>query len=112
MSKHLNQTSDLPMFQPPLDAEFNGSGYDTKDHARLKGQILRIQTAMMDGAWRTLGEIEAMTGDPQASISAQLRHLRKRKFGDHVVDKRRRDDGGLWEYRLSPPLVSSPPEGI
>ena len=109
MSKTLNQTSDLPMFQPPPDAEFNGSGYDhTKDHTRLQGQILRVHTTMRDGVWRTLGEIEALTGDPQASISAQLRHLRKKKFGKHQIDKRRRDEGGLWEYRLSAPAKSSP----
>lgn len=113
MSRTHNQTGGLPMFQPPPDAEFNGSGYDhTLDHTRLRGQIQRVHTAMRDGEWRTLGEIEARTGDPQASISAQLRHLRKKKFGDHQVDKRRRGDGGLWEYRLSAPVQSSPPLGI
>ena len=43
-----------------------------------------------------------MTDDPHASISAQLRHLRKEKFGSYNIEKRPRGDrsNGLWEYRL------------
>ena len=57
---------------------------------------------MIDGFWRTLREIENHTGDPQSSISAQLRHLRKKRFGGYTVEKRRRGEGakGLWEYKL------------
>lgn len=93
--------------QVVLGPHFNGPDYDPDlDHARLTGQIARIFTLMGDHAWRTLGEIEAETGDPQASISAQLRHLRKRRFGAFVIEKRRRgaDDTGLFEYRLLPPV--------
>ena len=77
-------------------------GSSQKDTARLTGQIKRIYNLMKDRQWRTLGEIEAETGDPQASISAQLRHLRKKRFGGHDVDKNLRNDMGLWEYRLIP----------
>ena len=59
------------------------------DCARLEGQTLRIYRLMIDGTWRTLEEIQRATGDPQASISAQLRHLRKGRFGAHIVDKQR-----------------------
>jgi DNA-binding transcriptional regulator GbsR (MarR family) len=57
---------------------------------------------MRDGRWRTLDEIARSTGDPHASISAQLRHLRKARFGEHTVDKRARGDRrqGLFEYRV------------
>ena len=68
------------------------------DCARLEGQTLRIYRLMIDGIWRTLEEIQRATGDPQASISAQLRHLRKGRFGGNIVDKQRR--GNQWEYRL------------
>ena len=68
------------------------------DCARLEGQTLRIYRLMIDGTWRTLEEIQRATGDPQASISAQLRHLRKPRFGGNIVDKQRR--GNQWEYRL------------
>lgn len=70
------------------------------DCARLEGQTRRIFDLMKDGTYRTLAEIENLTGYPQASISAQLRHLRKLRFGGNQVDKRRRDNGGQWEYQL------------
>jgi len=82
---------------------FNGPVYSpTFDHARLTGQLLRVFRTMSDSAYRTLGEISNLTGDPQASVSAQLRHLRKARFGGHTVYKRPRGnrEWGLWEYRL------------
>jgi hypothetical protein len=93
---------------PPL--KFDGAVYDaTLDRDRLTGQILRVYQLMRDGAWRTLGEMEAATGDPPASISAQLRNLRKPRFGSHVVEKRRRGDpkAGLWEYRMPGRVVQA-----
>ena len=92
-----------PTYVPPA-APFNGSDYEHKfDYERLRGQILRVFDLMKDGRWRTLAEIEAATGDPAASISAQLRHLRKDKFGSHTVDKQARGarETGLYEYRLT-----------
>lgn len=83
--------------------DFDGPEYvPAFDKARLTGQILRVYNLMIDGHWRTLDEIAQATRDPHASISAQLRHLRKAKFGSHTVDKRPRGDRsrGLWEYRL------------
>lgn len=82
---------------------FNGSDYEPEDDdKRLSGQINRIFNLMKDGVWRTLEEIEKTTDDPQASISAQLRHLRKQRFGEHTVNKQRRGDrkNGLFEYQL------------
>jgi hypothetical protein len=89
---------------------FNGDSYEPLlDEIRLTKQSLRIFRLMVDGEWRTLSEINEETqseqnpkGDPPASVSAQLRHFRKKRFGSHLVDKRRRGDdtGGLWEYRL------------
>lgn len=92
----------LNIFQTP---RFNGSDYVPKyDDKRLTGQIERVYNVMKDGAWRTLSEIEQLTGDPQASISAQLRHLRKARFGSHTIDKRPRGERerGLFEYKLTP----------
>jgi hypothetical protein len=90
---------------------FNGPDYKPEaDHSRLTKQIRRIFDCMRDGEWRTLGEIEAQTGDPQASISAQLRHLRKRRFGSFIVEKQRRGEEayGLYEYRVLPPSENNP----
>ena len=84
-------------------ARFDGPEYKPMhDQARLTGQIKRGYSCMADGKWRTLDEISKATSDPHASISAQLRHLRKPRFGSHVVEKRPRGDRshGLWEYRV------------
>lgn len=59
--------------------------------------------------WLTLEELAKLTKYPPASISAQLRHLRKPRHGSFVVEKRRREadevarqvlGGPVWEYRL------------
>jgi hypothetical protein len=84
---------------------FDGPEYIHKlDSPRLTGQILRIYKLMQDEKWRTLQEIADTTGDPPASVSAQLRHLRKERFGKHTVNKRRRGNRkrGLFEYQLIP----------
>ena len=83
---------------------FNGPAYEPAlDHARLTLQLDRIKRLMLDGVWRAYHEISAITGDPEGSIGAQLRHLRKKRFGSYIVTKRRRGTAkqGLWEYRLS-----------
>lgn len=82
---------------------FDGGTYDPAlDAERLGAQALRVWAVMADGEWRTLAEIEALCGDPQASISARLRDFRKPTFGAHVLERRRRGDGrrGLFEYRV------------
>jgi hypothetical protein len=87
----------------PRPPRFDGVVYDPAfDDDRLRKQLGRVWACMRDGRWRTLAEIEAVTGDPQASISAQLRHLRKPRFGEYTIDKRPRGDRaqGLFEYRL------------
>ncbi len=80
--------------------DFDGATYERAlDHARLGEQLLRVGRVMADGNWHTLRELSDRTGDPEASISARLRDLRKRKFGGHTVEHERLDRG-LWRYRL------------
>ena len=67
---------------------------------RLTGQILDVFECMKDGQARTLNEIKHETGHPPASISAQLRHLRKLRFGGFVVEKEHVGDG-LYVYWIS-----------
>lgn len=87
---------------PSPEKAFNGPAYvPAEDHARLRGQLLRIFNYMKDGTKRTLDEIESATGDPQASISAQLRHLRKKKYGSHQMIRTKAPQGhGLCLYQV------------
>lgn len=79
---------------------FDGPDYSpVDDNVRLTSQIERVYDLMRDGQWRTLDDIHYFTGDPHASISAQLRHLRKQRWGGHAVEKRNAGNG-LFMYRL------------
>lgn len=87
------------------------------DARRLRSQREVIRDVMLSAAdcntWLTLDELRALTRYGEASISAQLRHLRKTENGGYDVAKRHRDgaasahpgtDGRgefLWEYRMS-----------
>ena len=85
---------------------FNGSDYMPKrDNERLKGQIKRIHALMIDGLPRTLSQIASVTGDPEASVSAQLRTLKKERFGGYRLEKDYTCNG-LFAYRLLPPIPS------
>lgn len=85
---------------------YNGPEYEPdRDNERLDNQLMRVKTVMRDKSWRTLREISSITGDPESSISAQLRHLRKPKHGSHTVNRRSRK-GNLFEYQL---VLNYPP---
>lgn len=79
------------------------TGWDDElDGLRIGKQMDRIFGVMMDGEWRSLSIIAEITGDPEASISADLRSFRKTRYGGHTVNKRRRGNParGWWEYQL------------
>jgi len=88
------------------------------DGRRLRSQREIIRDVMVSAAdcetWLTLCELRALTRYGEASISAQLRHLRKTENGGYDVVKRHRDGGRfggragvdgrgevVWEYRMS-----------
>ena len=80
--------------------EFSGVTYEaSRDHDRLNAQLGRVRMLMMDGISRTLGEIAEATGDPESSVSARLRDLRKPKFGGLTVNRSYVGDG-LWSYQV------------
>lgn len=86
--------------------KFSGPAYDhERDSERLSQQHLRVRELMLDGKWRTLDQISEATGDPPASVSAQLRHLRKERFGGYLVEKRY-ISRGLFEYRVLPGFLA------
>jgi hypothetical protein len=80
---------------------FSGATYNhARDYGRLGAQMLRVFNVMRDGEWRTLADIATATGDPQASVSARLRDLRKERFGGATVERKYRGRG-LFAYRLA-----------
>jgi|GEM_PF-5838863 len=96
--------------EPNYGPDFDGSDYShALDHGRLTGQLRDVYEAMKDGEWRTLPEIRALTGLAfDASVSKHLRHLRYEKFGAYLVEKRRVDEHGLWEYRVGAKGAGTP----
>lgn len=87
-----------------MNTHFDGATFDaTLDLSRLNAQMRRVYGVMQDGEWLSLREISQKTGDPEASISARLRDLRKERFGGFNVERRRLSHG-LNQYRLSPPM--------
>ena len=80
---------------------FNGSDYDHgRDAPRLTDQMNRVFNVLSDKRWHTLEEIAAITGDPTPSVSAQIRHLRKARFGGWDIQKIHQH-GGLFSYRFT-----------
>jgi len=75
------------------------------DGSRIKRQheVIRDFLLLYWMHWFTLKYLSRMFGYPEDSVSAQLRHLRKPKFGSYIVEKRRRAGEGTWEYRVLPP---------
>lgn len=96
-----------------------------EDSRQYESQLAAIRKlmrrAVVRGAWLTLSEIAKATEFGEASISAQLRHLRKKEHGGYRVEKRRRKQPRalgaatrrrsrdeerapiVWEYRVLPP---------
>jgi hypothetical protein len=67
--------------------------------------------------WMTLGELARKTHYAESSISAQMRHLRKKEFGGFTVSKRKREveeaqressRERVYEYQLTYGLCESP----
>ena len=78
---------------------------------RRQREVIRdvMLSAGQCATWLTLDELAKLTHYPPASISAQLRHMRKPRFGAYEVVKRnRRVDkamraegfGTVWEYSV------------
>ncbi len=65
-----------------------------EDARQYESQLAAIRKlmrrAVVRDAWLTLSEIAKATEFGEASISAQLRHLRKKEHGGYRVEKRRR----------------------
>lgn len=89
---------------------FDGSNIIPElDQKRLSRKLLDIYNVMKDSVWRTPDELTDILKMKDkrvnaSSTSANLRNLRKKRFGFHTVEKQRKGDqsSGLWEYKLIP----------
>jgi hypothetical protein len=104
---------------PAAAMDSSGSAFE-EDETQLAAIRELMLRAGARGVWLSLGEIAEATEFAEASISAQLRHLRKPHHGTHRVEKRRRGaarggatrgtmgDGRrgpvIWEYRVLSPV--------
>ena len=86
---------DLFTVQPRFDS---GVALTASDHTRLGKQIQRVFDVLSDGQWHTVPEVARRTGDPENSVAAQCRNLRKPKHGGHTIERRR--TGNYYEFRL------------
>lgn len=85
--------------------DFDGETYNPEvDQGRLGRQLKAVYDILFDGEPHTLAEISQRTGEPEASISARIRDLRKERFGAHEVNAQRvSEEQGTWVYRLLRP---------
>lgn len=81
---------------------FGGDTFNEKlDGDRLRRQLAAVYRATFDQQWHTLKQLSKEVGAPEASVSARLRDLRKKKFGGHIVERKRVPNGnGLHIYRV------------
>jgi hypothetical protein len=93
--------------------------FPEEDETQLASIRELTTRASARGVWLTLAEIAEATEFAEASISAQLRHLRKAHHGGYHVEKRHRCPARgvatmrkirdtrrgpvIWEYRVLPP---------
>lgn len=82
-------------------SEFDGRHYDPeKDRERLTCQMKGVLECLLPGKWLTVSELSNKTNYPEPSISAQLRNMRKVKFGGLDIPGRYRKGTRIFEYRL------------
>lgn len=86
---------------------FDGETYErSEDRERLYTQLRRVRSVLLEnrGVWFTLEELSKIAYASEASVSARLRDLRKKKFGSYTIERSRVPGGnGLHKYRMPPP---------
>lgn len=94
------RASILEAMQRTMRGHMQETFVQERDGARVSKQREAVLDLMRDGKWRTLAEISTATGAPEASASARLRDLRKKRYGEYQVD-RSYVSHGLWRYRIA-----------
>lgn len=82
--------------------DFDGDDYvSERDKPRLTLQIHQVRMYMENAGWLSVKDIAAELNFPEPSVSAQIRNLRKKRFGSRTVE-RRYQGNGLYEFKLMP----------
>jgi len=83
-----------------MTERFSGADYsEERDGDRLSTQLERVRDYMIGhGGWHSIRAIASSTGDPEVSVAAQVRNLRKPRYGAHIVERKRL--GGVYVYHL------------
>ena len=95
--------TETPLFDRYATPSFGGESFDPElDGDRLGRLLDRVQRLMLDGRWRSIPEIQRVTGGSESSVSARLRDLRKKQYGGWTVERRRRGNpkDGIFEYQV------------
>ena len=88
--------------QKEITPEFDGDDYvSSRDKPRLTLQIHQVRMYMENNDWLSVKQISNYLNFPEPSVSAQIRNLRKKRFGNRVVE-RRYQGNGLYEFKLMP----------
>jgi len=84
-----------------MSVRIDGAFYvPSLDEQRLTTQMDRVRRLMLDGRWHYVAAMAEVLGEPETSISAQIRNLRKKENGGYIIETRRDGDTGLFLYRL------------
>lgn len=93
--------SELELPPPPPGHRSGGTYSHEHDFERLNTQMGLVWRVVCDGGWYRLYEISLATNQPEASVSARLRDLRKKRFGGYLVDcERVHPDSAICRYRV------------
>ena len=86
-----------------MNGDRSGKNFSrARDGERLARQTRAVWNVMRVMGWRTLPELASVLDEPQQSISARLRDLRKPRFGGWDV-QRQYEGNGVWAYRVLKP---------
>ena len=85
--------------QGPGTPEFKGAALRLEDGKRLAGQFDRVWAIMRDGEYHTIQEVAERTGDPAQSVARQMRYIRSKARGGHVLEREHRGRG-LYAFRV------------
>ena len=90
------------MMDVVVNPDFDGDDYvANRDNTRLTNQIDKVRMYMENAGYLTVKQIAADLKQPEPSVSAQIRNLRKDRFGARTVNREYRGNG-CYAFKLEP----------